>query len=594
MQIFYFSNSLNKQNNLADIRGRFREHPAIEGSNFRVNIFSWGQNQSLVRAQQDFVTAIGVFIYKGAWNKPALELFLADAAVGDLVTILRECRGQFFLVLRLKGQIYFITDKMASVPVYVYEKAGVLELSNVFLPLAKNNRCSINHQAMAEYLLKFVGYYKTLLNEIATLSRGSIYTFSGSRLERREYFDLFEGVCLGSKQDFDEVVEEARSVLINNLSFLDRNDKVNFDITGGFDTRTNLAIALHRGVRPAVGCVANASKDRLNDGLIAGQIAEKFNLDFNSFSCDGISAQEYEDKQGLAYLVAANSRYGYGGSLRHYRRTAYYAFLGGKYGINVSGLLGSELLTPYEYWQYAASHRRFDLDEFIRDCYPYYDIFKLSCVTKESYCAGIKKFFTTILQDRPFDRWQDLLTYFEYRAFCYNDFFKYVGMANCFIPFYTPFHEAETVRLALRIPYRFKMRYKIERIIIDSLNKELARIETTHGYPAAVISVGNFYRFTRLFYNFYPYGPWKGIKGALVSHLKKCGAVHHLAEKKHKAVDRFEPELDSHMPIFTIIDFEKARKIGAVNTKYSPHEVKYSMADRLWGLNKLFCDIGVL
>ena len=111
-----------------------------------------------------------------------LKLFLDDLQTKDLGSIINFCRGQFFLIIYKNSQYYFVTDKTASIPIYLYENNNKVDISNLFLPLAKNNSTNLNNQGLAEYLTMFSTYEKTLVKEINPLRSGCIYQYDNGSL----------------------------------------------------------------------------------------------------------------------------------------------------------------------------------------------------------------------------------------------------------------------------------------------------------------------------------------------------------------------------------------------------------------------------
>ena len=55
------------------------------------------------------------------------------------------------------------TDRLGYYPLYIYQKADEISISNSMLAIAKNNKCSINNIGVSQYLSENYKYAKLLL-----------------------------------------------------------------------------------------------------------------------------------------------------------------------------------------------------------------------------------------------------------------------------------------------------------------------------------------------------------------------------------------------------------------------------------------------
>ena len=63
------------------------------------------------------------------------------------------------------------------------------------------------------------------------------------------------------------------------------------------------------------------------------------------------------------------------------------------------------------------------------------------------------------------------------------------------IPFYTPYGDFEFAKLMYEVEYDSKSRFLIQRKILEKLNKNLAKINCTRGFPLNSVSMSNFWKF---------------------------------------------------------------------------------------------------
>jgi len=511
-----------------------------------------------VESDEGYLFNIGVFIYRNEWNGNALRLFLEDCKNEELIELLERTRGQFCLVMYYKKELYVITDKAGATPIYCFRSGNTIEISNIFLPLAKNNNVSVNYNWIAQYLsqgkLENMYYFdKTAVNEISILDCGSVYTI-GKNICQAKYYDISRGLEVGKYTNPSEIVNITEKILSHNLSFLRNADKICCDITGGFDTRTNLAILLHNNIKFSCGNqIPNeykhpTNKGRYSDLAITNKIAGHFNLNIDTYN-DTKFEPEREKCRQIAYDFYNDD----GWTLS--RRVGYYKYVRSKSKILITGLYGTELLVPY-FHRWGQTHKTFDINAFLHRYYPYYDVMKDKYYSDEKYHGNLRIFLEYFLNQTYFQGFNEAGTYFQYLTFYRTFFSKYHGAVNAIIPTYSPYAEANFIRFMSQASFRAKSRYFIQRSIISRLNPELSNIETSHGYPATKISFKNFYKFVRILY---PWGP----------HLQYIGPLDRLATFTVKLVSTMLIRIPKLYNFARLIYSRIARKEGYTEDKSS-------------------------
>jgi len=123
---------------------------------------------------------IGTLVYKKQWNRKALRLISGDLANGLTVEdIALNSKGQYCLIIHSPENVFIVTDKLGSFPIYKYEKNSSLQISNMLPLLAKRNNVTLAFQELAEFisLPDPFCYSATLFKEIQYLRGGTIYQF---------------------------------------------------------------------------------------------------------------------------------------------------------------------------------------------------------------------------------------------------------------------------------------------------------------------------------------------------------------------------------------------------------------------------------
>lgn len=614
------SNTINKVNNFEIFKKYFTECKTIRSDDIRLDLFYNENDSCFVDSDKGYLFTIGVFIYKNEWNDNALQLFLEDCEKEDGFTeLLTKTRGQFCLVMYHKKKFYVITDKAGATPIYCYRSGDTIEISNIFIPLAKNNNISLSYDWIAQYVSggkqgNMYYYDKTPANEIAVLDCGSVYTV-GKDMRETRYYDICSGLKMGKYVDPTEIVNTAEKMLSDNLSFLRNVDKVYCDITGGFDTRTNLAILMHNNTKFNCGNqIPTEYRHQLNTGrysdlVITKKIADHFNLNIDTYS-DTKFNSEREKWREMAYDFFNGED-----SWTYSRRAGYYNYVKNENKILIAGLYGTELLAQSHYYRRCGRTRKtLDINSFLHRYYPYCDVMKDNYYPEERYHKNLRNFLESFLEHTDFQNFNDAGTYLQYLTFYRTFFSKYHGAVNAIIPAYSPFAEANFIRFMVQTSFKAKSGYFIERSIISKLNPELGNIETSHGYPATKITVKNFYKFIRILNpwepNFQYVGPLNRLTtftiklvSAMLIRVPKLYNVAHLIYSRIARKERYTEDKPStgplvldqaglqidnifnQMPISQIIDKDKLKKRSRTD---------YAITGKINTLNRLLSDVGLI
>lgn len=563
MQNAYISNT-KRDLDLSIFNGINKRYPT---RNKRINLFYTEGNESIVKFKHGFIANLGTLVYKNQFNKKALELIHKEMLDDGIDGILSsdDIHGQFVIILKYKKNLFVITDKLGYYPMYCYRRDGVVEVSSAFLPLAKNNKCTLDVQGVAEYLSENITGHaccdKNLAEEIKYLSGGTIYRIDDD-ITQDVYYDIRFDVQLNKYKSFKDVADRASKILDGNLEFIKNVDgNVHGDITGGLDTRVIFSKLIDEDIKWGLEFVMDR-KHYTNTGK------------YSEFKIVDKIAKQTGVFLGLYY--GENNNISFNLTNKHvYKRRANYFDELQEEGANllISGLTGTELLRQ----TYVGFSSKDTLRNFFKRYYPLVNIMKDKLITETEYHYHIFRYLTYHFKNLKFKTIHDVATYSDYVAFYRTHFCRYLSLANSFMPFYTPYGEHNFAKLMFETDYRLKKRFKIQRYILSKTNKSLASIDTTRGFPATLATPLNFWRFFALIK--------KEIPQQFIGLFKK--GRQYLEHKKDVNVINEAEELikQEKLPVFRVIDKKKLMKIVK-------KDKDYVIFDRVVLLNKIMEELG--
>jgi hypothetical protein len=430
--------------------------------------------RQIVQANGSTIFNIGTLIYNNAWRYKALELIMNDLNNGKTIQeIMPSTRGQFCLIVHTGRDVFVITDKLGSFPVYTFEDNDTIQISNILLLLAKNNDVSINHQAFAEYVSFDFCFDSTFFNEVEHLKMATIYQF-GSERKAQVYDDVFSNIHLNKHTNLHQIAGMAKETLAHNLSFLNSHDRIFVDLTGGFDTRTIAAILRNMNTDFEAGaCGEQVFRESELAERVAQALSVKFHFDIkitDMYLFKKILDRHFVISAGIPFLYHSSEIINYYENIRR------------GFDIHVVGFGGTELSA--QTLPKLGLSSRVSKKALFRKKYLYRDIFIDSFIAKAQYYENITKKIDRVLQIVRSDLYNEignLLSFSEwsrYYAGCA------IGTHNVIIPAYSPFRESNYLKLMLETSYDLKEYHNIQRTILTELNPTVSSIMTTHGYSA--------------------------------------------------------------------------------------------------------------
>ncbi len=504
MQSIYISNNSLNGCNFSILDRYLKNQNNIKIKNYFLKFFSSKNKESIFKFNDDFICNLGVFIYKNNFNNQALNLFFNDLNSGKKLEDLllsNDTRGQFVLIIYHNKKLKIITDRLGYYPLYIFKKGSEISFSNSMLALGKNHKCSLNMIGISQYLsenYKYLTYAccdQTLFNEVSYLKAGTIYDLDVN-LSEKNYFDLSQNIKIGVYKSLDEVVQKAEDLLTGNLSFLKNVEgNIHSDITGGIDTRVIIAILSKLGINFDVGLQAITEYDdfsnhgKFSEINVVKKIVDHKKINYELFS---------DDKYAVNSKLIEDITFFHSNKQTYNRRTGYFYNVREKNAdIIISGLSGTELLR-LSYFKYFQKNEKLNLDNFLHEHVEQVDILHDNLVNEKDYYNHLKNFYHNNLKNVDCKNDRDLASYIDYFAFYRTHFCRYLSLANSFLPFYTPYGDFPFASFMYQVSYDLKEKFRIQRYLLNKLDKKLASFYCTRGFPLEKVSIKNFYKYKNM------------------------------------------------------------------------------------------------
>lgn len=422
---------------------------------------------------------IGTLIYKNQWSNDALKLIAHDLSTGmEIKNVALNSRGQYCLVIYTHENVFIITDKLGSFPIYRYEKDNSVQVSNIFPVLSQRNSVTLDFQGLAEFisLPEPFCFRSTFFKEIQHLCGGTIYQF-GKEQTSSTYYDMLDNINFGKHRDLKEISSIAEKTLTENLSFLGSQDKVFVDTTGGFDTRVVATILNGNGIGYVSGI---CGEQVLGESQIAKEVARRLGVEFH----DHMRIQSYEQFKDIV-----NKHYGISNGVPPLYHTSelinYYVEIGHDHDIHVTGFGGTELLVSGTNLLTAISSYKTNIDEYLRSNFEYVDIIDDRYMTKDAYYDKLYEKVGEIIGRTETDDFNNLSVLLKLTTYSRYYHGAVIGTHNCIMSHYSPYLEANFVKIMLETSPSLKCNHDMQKEILSRLNPDVASVMTTHGYTAS-------------------------------------------------------------------------------------------------------------
>lgn len=229
----------------------------------------------LIDDENNFIVSTGTCFYKKESGSNALKNLLSDFdGTNDLFD---DLYGNYCTIIYKNKQLFIFNDYLGLYRVYVNKSQNTF--SSSFVSLAKSNEeKSVSKQELYEYIFYGAFYAdKTVFEEIDLISSKYIFHFD-------KEFKIFKEKKVSHKKNNATNPEELFNIAYDsNLEYFKMlkdqfGDSITSALSGGFDTRTMLAISKRVGINLKLYVYGG---DSSTDVKIAKHISGKEGFDLN-------------------------------------------------------------------------------------------------------------------------------------------------------------------------------------------------------------------------------------------------------------------------------------------------------------------------
>lgn len=198
----------------------------------------------------DFCASSGCFFYKGKNGKNALKTFLEDFDPEHYSPL--GFMGVFTLIVKKFGRLFIVTDPMGASRIFHNVTQSIW--SSSFLAVVKNTPgLTPDPQGIYEYAFQETNYGEcTPFHEIKMADSFSIFEFEPLNVKRLpKHIPISFDV---THQPYHELIDEHAHLLQKQMKSVisSYGPKVATALSGGYDSRLMLALAVNEGVNPDV------------------------------------------------------------------------------------------------------------------------------------------------------------------------------------------------------------------------------------------------------------------------------------------------------------------------------------------------------
>jgi len=321
----------------------------IERENIKVETLSKDEQFRSVYESEEFIVMIYGYCFtrldseqenkKRLFANDILEIYKQK---GKNITSL--IKGSYALTIynNKENSIEVFTDELNIRNVYYAETNDKFILSSsltAFINYSKKDFGIVNIKSVVEYaLFDFDLTDETFIQNVKSIPPASYLNYASNQIHIEQYWNIFSEFesakpGLNEKESYVQV----ESLMKKNLAlYLSEPERTAFALTGGYDSRTNLALLsgkFNNGYYYSYGV-----KDSY-DVKFASKVARKLNLNFKPFILGNSYADNFDKDAEIAIEM--------GDGIAEVNRGIYaYAFqkIATDYDFILTGLFGSELI----------------------------------------------------------------------------------------------------------------------------------------------------------------------------------------------------------------------------------------------------------
>ncbi len=231
-------------------RQGFRRPQRIDTPDCEIHLFPalvTGEPNAYRDSDDRFCLSVGTFVYREETGTAALRHFLADFEWPHVPW--DEICGHFCLLVRTRGRLHLVTDRLGLYKVYRNADASVVSSSFLALAAVSPQR-TVDLQSAYEYVFQGATFgTKTIFREVDLLDPDALLSIGPGGAATRALAPLPRG---WSDAGFDELRDANLAALRRYFSIVAHagSNGVSTALTGGYDSRLMLALLRERGLRP--------------------------------------------------------------------------------------------------------------------------------------------------------------------------------------------------------------------------------------------------------------------------------------------------------------------------------------------------------
>lgn len=169
-------------------------------------------------------------------DNPDSFQFIKNQYLKHGIDFVQDLKGSFLLIIidNSKNTFFIATDKLHSKKVFIQETAEFLLVTDSLFSQSIKE-ISIDESSLAQYLTSgFVFNSRTLINGINLSKPSTCYSFIGSKLHEKKYWEISFSSELKNKGK-EELEKELFSLLQNAIKRRVNNDDALLSLSGGYD-----------------------------------------------------------------------------------------------------------------------------------------------------------------------------------------------------------------------------------------------------------------------------------------------------------------------------------------------------------------------
>ncbi len=416
--------------------------------------------------------------------------------------IMDYIKGSYSILIfdKKNESVCVFTDKFNIKNIYYsYSENQLLVSSSLsaFSHYSPEQFSKANIKSILEYyLFDFDLVDESFITGVKTLASATYIHSDSNGLKKDKYWSIFKSFA-NSEPIYNQYdgIKEIEKLLKENLKlYLGNPDKTAFALTGGYDSRTNLAL-LNGNVDK--NFFYSYGLKNSYDVTLAKKVAKKLDLNFKAFIMDKNYAKSFDEDAEIAIAL------GDGASEMNRANYVYvYKDLFNTYDQILTGLFGSELIKrPTSLGGYIDKNvRDLLLTDNVDECYEQIiqkakeeNYFKPEIIDK------YKEQILTDLKNNPFivNKYEGARKFFFFITGVGNCkyFMKEIKTERPFVENLHPYLDIEFIELLMKTPYPWVYNWETKKSLLENLkihkfyaylihrnNKKLSNIISTHAY----------------------------------------------------------------------------------------------------------------